>query len=193
MDLGTIPTQLRFQTPHRLFLNLIIHVMTMKLETTTFRLFSRLPTELRLQIWAHALPQSFTKPEFGSTLTIRAEKVVSVSPRGRRPVKAEGIIRTPQRTRRLPIIFFVNHESRQEAARLERGTWHPLDFSNPAAQTSGPGVYISPRKESVWFVDCFPATEKWVMVWGARHAKLRVHSSFAPSSVPKTSIAHLSS
>jgi hypothetical protein len=72
----------------------------------TFHPFSRLPMEIRLQIWGYATPYNFTRGTDADNFRI---------------VRIQRIGNTYYRHEGLPTIFFVNRESRYEAARVDGG------------------------------------------------------------------------
>jgi hypothetical protein len=94
-----------------------------------FHPFPRLPVELRFQIWAFAIPDSFP------FLHIRED------PDGYRLYGGE-----TKDYRTFLTLLTTNREVRSEIARITGGQWYTLDFSDPAGDTGSPRVWITFKK-----------------------------------------------
>jgi hypothetical protein len=109
------------------------HTMADASLTEPFHPFFRLPAELRLHIWACALPVTFAARDIHSQ-PIRSMTLVEID--------GDHYIHDS-----LPVIFFINSEARQEAARMDGGAWYP---PNGASDTyRGPRAYINKNKD-IW-------------------------------------------
>jgi hypothetical protein len=122
--------------------------------TRTFHLFPSLPPELRCQIWTYALPESFTNPppEYTHYISIQVANAND---------SIGAVYRSKQR--RLHPLFYVNRESRSEAARMDGGKWFAMEFRDlppseavygrtrvyPNANKERPYVYVNKNKEVV--------------------------------------------
>jgi hypothetical protein len=88
----------------------------------TFHPFPRLTAELRCQIWAYALPESLTDP------TARYPHYVSIQLANTND-SITNVYRSDPRC--LHPLFYVNRESRSEAARTDGGKWFAMEFREP--------------------------------------------------------------
>ncbi|KAF2855252.1 hypothetical protein T440DRAFT_206909 [Plenodomus tracheiphilus IPT5] len=136
--------------------------------TQTFHPFPHLPYELRIKIWAYAIPESFLETRISYSEgrgCIRLYK----SKNGITP-------RLFQHARTYPALFAVDREARFEASRIDGGEWLPLDLSAPSEGWEGENVYaresvyVNVEKETVVFYDVFGVDEV-VRVWGGYCAK----------------------
>ncbi|KAI8943753.1 hypothetical protein NX059_001730 [Plenodomus lindquistii] len=138
----------------------------------SFHPFPHLPYELRMQIWAYAIPESFLKTATSFS-----------SGRGCiRLYKSAGLAtpRLLEHARPYPALFAVNREARFETARIDRGEWLPLDLSAPEDEGgTGTGtekakakarIYVNLDKESVVLYNVVGENEV-VRVWGRYWAK----------------------
>jgi hypothetical protein len=106
-----------------------------KLET--FHPFPRLPIELRLQIWALAIPCDYLEPP----PTLLAPLAIL------KHEKDRGSMHLVRLHRASPILFAVNREARSETARVNDEERYPLELCNGSGDTGGPCIYVNSRKE----------------------------------------------
>ena len=95
----------------------------------SFHYFTRLPLELRRIIWEHCLPYRIAEEDIPAFLLDGDESRQACLPE-----------RTTYLNTRLPVIAFVNSESRQVA--LEQGRWEQGQES-----TSLESIWVQPRRD----------------------------------------------
>jgi hypothetical protein len=134
----------------------------------SFHPFPRLPTELRLQIWACAMPSSFIHRDIGHTISASITQDKYPVDFSRKPDAGDGVTPTHlDRSHHLPTIFSVNRESRSEAAFIDGGAWFPLNFLKLQPGNQAVFVYLNLQKERlVWFYDCYRSDEDDFVIWG---------------------------
>jgi hypothetical protein len=110
-----------------------------KADPPTFHPFPRLPAELRVYIWALAIPRDYLDATLAYPIGIQSD---SVRRSGYRVIPA----------RKSPVLFTVNCEARSETARVDRGQWYPLDLSNHSGDAGGPRVYVNFKKEASYVI-----------------------------------------
>jgi hypothetical protein len=130
----------------------LAHAMATESSIQAFHFFPDLPPELCCQIWAHALPKSFsnTRPRRPHCLTLEA-------------TAPNGHVTNVVRSRDLHPLFYVNRESRSEASRIDDRKRFAIEYREPtasedlgvpwkvclAADKEGPSVCVNTDKEFV--------------------------------------------
>lgn len=94
------------------------------IKSPIFHLFPSLPVELRVKIWTVALLNETTFYETRDPYNEHWERYADIDIH----IECDDILVMTRR--HYPTLFFVNCESRAEAAKIDGGKWYPLGMKN---------------------------------------------------------------